>query len=129
MDYSDEELEDVYGAVRDEMGSRLDSVLEELFRHVSPVSYTHLRTARYIAIVKRSWVKKVDRVVKTDWLRCVAVFVSMLRRQRPELECCTGQPAAARASHHVYLDQTGGATPQECRLRPAWHDTRLKKSQ
>ncbi len=36
MDYSDEDLEDVYGAVRDVMGSRLDYVLEELFRHVSP---------------------------------------------------------------------------------------------
>jgi len=40
----------------------------------------------------------------------------MLRRQRPELECCTGQPAAVRVKHHAYLDQTGGATPQECRL-------------
>src|SRR5690606_16858650 len=89
----------------------------------------HGRTTRYIAIVKRLWVKKMDRVVKTDWLRCVAVFVSMLRRQRPELECCTGQPAAARASHHVYLDQTGGATLQECRLRPTRHDIRLKKLQ
>jgi len=27
----------------------------------------------------------VKEAVKTDWLRCVAVFVSMLRRQRPEL--------------------------------------------
>ncbi len=48
MDYSDEELEDVYGAVRDEMGSRLDSVLEELFRHVSP-------SDEYSALAKFAW--------------------------------------------------------------------------
>ncbi|WP_214442926.1 hypothetical protein, partial [Cupriavidus metallidurans] len=41
-------------------------------------------TTRYIALVGTSWVRKVDGAVKTDWLRCVAVFVSMLRRQRPK---------------------------------------------
>lgn len=48
MPYSDEELEDVYGAVRDEMGSRLDSVLEGLFRHVCP-------SDEYFALAKFAW--------------------------------------------------------------------------
>jgi len=43
----------------------------------------------------------------------------MLRRQRPEIGRRTDQPAAARVGHHVYLDQTGAAAPQECWLRPA----------
>src|SRR5690606_29343086 len=89
----------------------------------------HGRATRYIAIVRTSWVKKWMGAVKTDWLRCVAVFVSMLRRQRPNVGCHTSQPAAARAGHHLYLDQIGAATPQESRLRPIRYDIRLKKSQ
>lgn len=48
MVYSDEELEDVYGAARDEMGSRLDSALEGLFRHVSP-------SEEYSTLAKFAW--------------------------------------------------------------------------
>ena len=48
MDYSDEDLEDVYGAVRDAMGARLDSILEELFRHVSP-------SDEYSALAEFAW--------------------------------------------------------------------------
>src|SRR3546814_19729497 len=88
----------------------------------------HRRTTRYIALVGTSWVKKADGAVKTDWLRCVAVFVSMLRRQRPDRGHCTSQPAATRATHPVYLGQTGGATPHESRLRLTRDDTKLKKS-
>src|SRR3546814_1089601 len=86
----------------------------------------HRRTTRYIALVGTSWVKKADGAVKTDWLRCVAVFVSMLRRQRPDRGHCTSQPAATRAKHPVYLGQTGGATPQESRLRSEEHTSELQ---
>jgi KaiC/GvpD/RAD55 family RecA-like ATPase len=48
MSYSDEELEDVYGAVRNEIGSRLDPLLEELFRHVTP-------SEEYVALSTFSW--------------------------------------------------------------------------
>jgi len=40
----------------------------------------------------------------------------MLRRQRPNVERRTDQAAAVCAWHHVYLDQTGAATPPESRL-------------
>lgn len=53
----------------------------------------------------------------------------MLRRWRPDVGRLTGQPAAARAKHHVCLDQTGAASPQESRLRLTRYDARLKKSQ
>ena len=36
INYSDEDLDDVYAAVRGEMESRLDPLLEGLFRHVRP---------------------------------------------------------------------------------------------
>jgi len=66
----------------------------------------HGRTTRYIALVGTSWVKKADGAVKTDWLRCVAVFVSMLRRQRPKrgtAQASLPQPAPGIMSFWIRL--------------------------
>jgi hypothetical protein len=71
----------------------------------------HGRTTRYIAIVRTSWVKRCWGV-KTDWLRCVAVFVSMRggSARRGAVQASLPQPAPGIMTIWIRL----AATPQEC---------------
>jgi len=48
ISYFDEDLEDVYGAVRGQLGARLDQILEGFFRYVQP-------SADYLTLAKFAW--------------------------------------------------------------------------